>query len=157
LTGRTAIWTYAASAVPERLLFGHGYDSMWKVVPAFGTFQARHAENEVLQQLYAFGVIGLALATAVYGSVFRHIRRITSNPVRLPVTCLLVYVLVRGLAEAEPFDLLLPLWATVLLNYLVQVQPTYFARDPGTSGNPVDLPAGASAQRSSTAPAVIPL
>jgi O-antigen ligase len=121
LTGRTAIWAYVADAIPERLLFGHGFDSMWKVVPAFGIFQARHAENEVLQQLYAFGLIGLALAIAIYASLFRETRRIAASRVRLPVTCLLAYVLVRGLAEAEPFDLLIPLWAVVLLSYLVEV------------------------------------
>ena len=124
LTGRTAIWAYVSDAIPERLLLGHGFDSMWKVIPAFGAFQARHAENEVLQQLYAYGVTGLALAAAVYGSLLRQIRRIGASPVCLPVTCLLAYILVRGLAEAEPFDLLLPLWAVVLVSYAIQVQPS---------------------------------
>ena len=124
LTGRTAIWAYVSDAIPERLLFGHGFDSMWKVVPAFGAFQARHAENEVLQQLYAYGVTGLTLAVAVYGSLLRQIRRLGASPACLPVICLLAYILVRGLAEAEPFDLLLPLWAVVLCSYAIQVQPS---------------------------------
>lgn len=132
LTGRTAIWSYAFDAIPDRLLLGHGYDSMWKVVPAFGTFQARHAENEVLQQLYAYGVAGFALAAAVYGSLFRHVRQLArSTPLRLPATCLLVYVLIRGLAEAEPFDLLLPLWTAVLLNHLIQVQSSHVTAPEG--------------------------
>jgi hypothetical protein len=124
LTGRTAIWAYVADAIPERLLFGHGFDSMWKVVPAFGTFQARHAENEVLEQIYAFGLVGLAFAIAVYTSLFRQVRSITTTSVRLTVTSLLVYVLVRGLAEAEPFDLLLPLWAIVLFSQAIHTQPS---------------------------------
>lgn len=32
---------------------------------------------------------------------------------------MLLFVAVRGLAEAEPFDLLLPLWAVVLLSLLI--------------------------------------
>lgn len=124
LTGRTAIWAYVSEAIPERPLFGHGFDSMWKVVPAFGAFQARHAENEVLQQLYAYGVTGLTLAAAVYGSLLRQIRRVCASPVSLPITCLIAYILVRGLAEAEPFDLLLPLWAVVLVSYAIPVQPS---------------------------------
>ena len=122
LTGRTAIWSYAADAIPERVVLGHGFDSMWKVVPAFGSFQARHAENEALQQLYAFGITGLLLAIAIYANLFREVRRIPVSRVRLPIMCLLAYVLVRGLAEAEPFDLLFPLWAVALFGYLVRAQ-----------------------------------
>lgn len=130
LTGRTAIWSYAADAIPERLVFGHGFDSMWKVVPAFGTFQARHAENEVLQELYAFGIIGLSLAIAIYVSLFREAYCIAASRVRLPVMCLLAYVLVRGLAEAEPFDLLFPLWAIVLFGYLARAEASLPALPP---------------------------
>ena len=143
LTGRTAIWTYAANAIPERLLFGHGFDSMWKVVPAFGTFQARHAENEVLQQLYAFGIFGLLLTIAVYVSLFREMRRTCPGRIRLPFTCLLIYVLIRGLAEAEPFDLLFPLWAVVLF--------AYFAR--ARAGSSAPIPGGALTLRRSLQPA----
>jgi hypothetical protein len=31
---------------------------------------------------------------------------------------LLLFIVVRGLAEAEPFDLLLPLWAIILISLL---------------------------------------
>jgi exopolysaccharide production protein ExoQ len=33
---------------------------------------------------------------------------------------MLLFVVVRGLAEAEPFDLLLPLWSIVLVSLLVE-------------------------------------
>ena len=37
---------------------------------------------------------------------------------------LLLFVVVRGLAEAEPFDLLLPLWSIVLISLLVERMST---------------------------------
>ena len=121
LTGRLGIWAWVADAITERPWFGHGFDSLWKVVPPFGVdaFEARHAENEVLQQLYAYGVIGVAMLCGLYGSFYRKIRTLAKGPVRVALTSLLLFVLVRGLAEAEPFDLLLPLWAIVLFSVLI--------------------------------------
>ena len=57
LTGRTGIWIYSLKAGLEKPWFGNGFDSMWKVAPPFGPemFEARHAENEVLQQFFAYG------------------------------------------------------------------------------------------------------
>ena len=119
LTGRTAIWAYVLDAAAEHPWLGHGFDSMWKVVPVFGTFEARHAENEWMQQLYAYGLAGVVLLAAVYGSLWRSIRRRVQTPERIVLLCLLLFVLVRGLAEAEPFDLLLPLWAIVAIHALM--------------------------------------
>ena len=115
LTGRTAIWAYVADSIPNHPWIGHGFDSIWGTVPAFGTFEARHAENEALQQLYAYGAAGLLLLVGVYTSFYVCARRLGRQPVGLILRCILLYVVVRGLAEAEPFDLLLPIWAIVLL------------------------------------------
>jgi hypothetical protein len=91
---------------------------MWKVVPTFGTFEARHAENELLEQFYSYGVAGVALLCGVYGSLYGKIRRLTQGPLRLIVVSMLIFVVVRGFAEADPFDLLLPLWAVVMVAML---------------------------------------
>lgn len=120
ITGRTAIWAYVVSAVPERLWVGHGFDSMWNVVPAFGTFEARHAENEVLEQLYSYGIAGLVILAGVYGSFFRSIRRFADSRWRTIGISVLLFVVFRGIAEAEPFDLLLPLWAVALFSALLE-------------------------------------
>ena len=122
LTGRLGIWAWIVDAVTERPWFGHGFDSLWKVVPPFGPdqFEARHAENEVLQQLYAYGALGVVMLCGLYGSFYRKIRRLAQGPVRVALMSLLLFVLVRGLAEAEPFDLLLPLWAIVLFSVLIE-------------------------------------
>ena len=123
LTGRTAIWFYVLNAVfdhPWNLWIGHGFDSWWKVVPPFGgeQFEARHAENELLQQFYAYGTLGVITLVGLYVSLFRQVRRLSRNPARVLFLSMLLFIVVRGLAEADSFDLLLPLWLIVLLTVL---------------------------------------
>ncbi len=117
LTGRTAIWAYVATEITARPWLGHGFDSMWKVIPPFGLdrFEARHAENELLQQVYSYGVGGIVLILGVYGSLWRVSLRLPRGPLRQMLIGLLLFTVIRGLAVAEPFDLLLPLWMCVLL------------------------------------------
>ncbi|MEO6807363.1 MAG: O-antigen ligase family protein, partial [Edaphobacter sp.] len=119
LTGRTAIWSYVLDGVTERPWIGHGFDSMWNVVPAFGTFEARHAENELLEQAYSYGVVGVLILCGIYGSLYRNIRRMANDHSKVICTSIILFVIVRGFAEAEPFDLLFPLWAVVLFGILV--------------------------------------
>ncbi len=135
LTGRTAIWAYVVSEAFERPWIGHGFDAMWKVIPPFGPdlFEARHAENELLQQFYAYGAVGISMMVGLYGSLYRQIRRLPRSPVKLVFLSMLLFVLIRGLAEAEPFDLLLPLWSIVLISLLVEHAST--ASDNGISAS----------------------
>lgn len=121
LTGRTAIWAYALDAGISKPWLGNGFDSMWKVVPPFGNemFEARHAENEILQQFYSYGVCGLVILTGIYGSLWKRIRRLRHSPVKVIFHSVLLYTIVRGFAEANTFDLLFPLWALVLFSALV--------------------------------------
>jgi exopolysaccharide production protein ExoQ len=121
-TGRTGIWAYALDHGFEQPWIGHGFDSLWKVAPPFGSdlFEARHAENEILQQFYAYGVVGVALLGAVYISLFRRVRKLPRGPLRIILISLIVFIVIRGLAEAEPFDLLLPLWSIVMISMLVE-------------------------------------
>jgi O-antigen ligase len=146
LTGRTAIWAWTLDAALSRLWFGNGFDAMWRVAPPFGgdLFQARHAENELLQQFFAYGVCGIALLAGVYGSLYRLFRQLPASSTRSALIAFLVYALVRGLAEAEPFDLLLPLWLITALSLLValrvaQLAPT--SLEPAQTPDPRGLPA----------------
>jgi exopolysaccharide production protein ExoQ len=118
LTGRTGIWLYSLNAGFEKPWIGNGIDSMWKVAPPFGAdlFEARHAENEVLQQFFAYGLAGVVMLAGIYGTLYKSIRRLPRNPTRAVLIGLLLFILVRGLAEAEPFDLLLPLWSIILIS-----------------------------------------
>jgi exopolysaccharide production protein ExoQ len=123
LTGRTAIWLYVFGATfdhPWTIWIGHGFDSWWKVVPPFGNelFEARHAENEILQQFYAYGAAGLVLLAGVYGSLLRQFRKLPSSPTRILLLSIMIFIVVRGMAVADGFDLLLPLWSGVLLSVI---------------------------------------
>ena len=121
LTGRTGIWFVCLNEALDKPWIGHGFDSIWKVIPPFGDeqFEARHAENEVLQQFYAYGVAGIVILTGLYWSLYWQIRKLQRGQVRIVFLSLMLFIVIRGLAEAEPFDLTLPLWAIVLISVLL--------------------------------------
>lgn len=124
LTGRTAIWAWSLDAALQKPWFGSGFDSMWKVMPPLGSdqYEARHAENELLQQFYAYGVAGVILLVGVYGSLWARIRRSKDQPASPVFLAIMMFVVIRGLAVAEPFDLLLPLWAIILMSALLNLE-----------------------------------
>jgi exopolysaccharide production protein ExoQ len=116
LTGRLGIWAYILDEAIKQPWVGHGFHSVWKVIPAFGDFEARHAHNEWLQQFYAYGVVGPVLLIGLYGSLWRYLRRLPKHdPMRVFFISMILLVLVRGFAETEPFDVSLPLWTITLI------------------------------------------
>ena len=123
LTGRIGIWAFILNEALRQPWIGHGFHSVWKVIPPFGPFEARHAHNELLQQFYAYGVVGVGLVTMLYANVYREIRRARTEsrtePFQPIFLALFVFVLVRGLADTEVFDLSLPLWAIALIGSLI--------------------------------------
>jgi O-antigen ligase len=118
LTGRTGIWLYCLNAGLEKPWLGNGIDALWKVAQPFGPelFEARHAENEILQQFFSYGAVGVIMLAGIYGALYKSIRRLPQSQTRTVLQGLWLFILVRGLAEAEPFDLLLPLWCIVLIS-----------------------------------------
>jgi exopolysaccharide production protein ExoQ len=122
LTGRVGIWAMIGSAAVEQPWIGHGFHAVWKVIPPFGPdqFEARHAHNELLQQFYAYGVAGVCLLVGLYGSLYRQIRSVPRSPLKTFFFGMLIFVLIRGLADTEPFDLSLPLWMIVLISLLMK-------------------------------------
>jgi len=118
LTGRIGIWAVILDKALDQPWIGHGFHSVWKVIPPFGPdqFEPRHAHNELLQQFYAYGVVGIFMLVAVYASFYRQIRRLSASPLRTLFLGLLLFTLVRGLADTEVFDLSLPLWAIALFS-----------------------------------------
>lgn len=119
LSGRLGIWAYFFAASLEHPWIGHGFHSVWKVVPPFGPFEARHAHNEWLQQFYAYGMLGLAVVAGYYQSVFRYIRRSAMGAEKTLLLGLLIFSLVRGFADTEVFDLSLSLWFATLLSLML--------------------------------------
>jgi exopolysaccharide production protein ExoQ len=121
LTGRLGIWAYILDKSLDQPWIGHGFHSVWKVIPPFGNdqFEARHAHNELLQQFYAYGVAGVILLIALYGSFFQQIKKLPKSPLRALLLGLLAFVVVRGFADTEAFDLSLPLWAIAMFSALM--------------------------------------
>jgi len=115
LTGRIGIWAYILNEALQHPWIGHGFHSVWKVIPPFGVFEARHAHNELLQQFYAYGAVGVGIFVAIYWSVFREICRLRTGSLKTFFLGMLLFILVRGLADTEVFDLSLPLWSIVLI------------------------------------------
>jgi O-antigen ligase len=123
LTGRIGIWAYIVAEAIRQPWIGHGFHSVWKVIPPFGSdqFEARHAHNELLQQFYAYGVAGVCMLVGIYGSIFRHIRKLQAGYAKTFFFSLLLFVLVRGVTDTEPFDLSLPLWTIVMISLMLDV------------------------------------
>ncbi|MFL6427359.1 MAG: O-antigen ligase family protein [Acidobacteriaceae bacterium] len=120
LTGRLGIWLYFLTEAVQKPWIGHGFHAVWKVIPPFNEFEARHAHNELLQQFYAYGAVGVFLLVAIYGSVWRQLRRLPDPSVKVFLLGMLVFVIVRGFADTEAFDLSLPLWFIVVIGALIQ-------------------------------------
>jgi len=116
LTGRTSIWLVTLNLAMQKPWFGHGFHSYRSVVPIFGQFQPWHAHNELLQQFFVYGVVGVALVAVLYGSFFRLCRKHWRQPLALTAVSLLLLVGIRGLADTERFDLSLPLWAITAIS-----------------------------------------
>ncbi len=116
LTGRIGIWAVIFDRALDHPWIGHGFHSVWKVIPSFGLFEARHAHNEVLQQFYAYGVVGVLMLAGLYFSLYDQVRKLESQPIKILLFGLLLFVAIRGLTDTEVFDISLPLWAITLLS-----------------------------------------
>ena len=66
LNGRTELWEYVLSRVPESPLFGVGYYSTRMYILDAFPF-AGHAHNSTLEVLYSTGIIGAAFLLAFHG------------------------------------------------------------------------------------------
>jgi exopolysaccharide production protein ExoQ len=125
LTGRIGIWAFVLERSLERPWLGHGFHSFRNVIPPFGTFEAWHAHNELLQQFYAYGVAGVLLVAALYASFYRQVKRLAPPSVKALLISLLLFILVRGLGDTERFDLSFPLWSITLISLtLTFVKPS---------------------------------
>jgi len=124
LTGRLGIWAFVLNEAIQQPWIGHGFHSVWKVIPPFGEFEARHAHNELLQQFYSYGVVGICMMAGLYGSFYRQARRVTIGSMRAFYYALLLFILIRGLADTEVFDFSLPLWTIVMFSLLIEESRT---------------------------------
>lgn len=116
LTGRTYIWSQALDLAVERPWFGYGFDSFRWVVPPLGEFQPGHAHNEVIQQFFAYGIVGLIVVGAVYWTFYRQVRVSRNTGLKSLAMAMLILVLVRGLVDTDRFQLCFPLWLVTTLS-----------------------------------------
>jgi exopolysaccharide production protein ExoQ len=121
LSGRFGIWAYFLLEAVQQPWIGHGFDSAWKVIPPFGLdqFEAAHAQNELLQQFYTYGAVGLCMFIGIYGGIYRHIRMLVKGPEKTFFLSFLLFIVVRGTADSDRFDLSLPLWAILMISILI--------------------------------------
>ena len=119
LTGRFGIWLYFLSEAIQKPWIGHGFHSVWKIIPPFNEFEARHAHNELIQQFYAYGAVGVAIMIAIYVRIWRQLRRLADPSLRIFFLGLLLFVVVRCTADTEAFDLSLPMWFIAMMGALM--------------------------------------
>jgi O-antigen ligase len=115
LTGRTLIWAQSLDIALEKPLLGHGFYSYRWVVPPFGVFEAWQAHDEILQQFFSYGLLGILLTVALYWSFFRQLRRHPAHRLRTLALSLLILAVIRGLVDTDIFGLSFPLWLMAAL------------------------------------------
>jgi O-antigen ligase len=110
LTGRTLIWATAFDIAIERPWLGHGFYSFRWLVPPLHDFQPWQAHNELLQQFFCYGALGVIVTIALYWALSRQIWRSSHTSLTRLTAALLIFALLRGLVDTERFDLSFPLW-----------------------------------------------
>jgi exopolysaccharide production protein ExoQ len=140
LTGRTIIWGLSLEYAVEKPLLGNGFYAYRFIVPSFNHFQGQEAHNELLQQFFAYGAVGVILTVSLYWTFFRQIRRAPRSDLKNLAASLLVFALVRGLTDTQTFDLSFPLWLMVMLSILLAIPATEpeqvpLLSPPGTEEN----------------------
>jgi exopolysaccharide production protein ExoQ len=116
LTGRTILWTVAFSMSMERPWFGHGVYSFKSLIPALGPFAAVHAHNELLQQFFEYGLAGVVIVVGLYLSLLRQAQHVLVSEMRTLALALLIFTLLRGLADTVPIGLSYHLWLMAVLS-----------------------------------------
>jgi exopolysaccharide production protein ExoQ len=132
LTGRTYIWATSLEYALKKPLFGYGFYSYRFIIPPFGKFEAQQAHDELLQQFFSFGAVGVILTIALYWVFFRQVRRAPASHLKTLSATLLLFALLRGLTDTQIFDLSFPLWLITMLSILLsalsqQPQPSEIA------------------------------
>jgi exopolysaccharide production protein ExoQ len=128
LTGRTLIWASSLEYAVKKPILGNGFYSYRFIVPPFGTFEAQQAHDELLQQFFSFGALGVLLTIAIYWIFFRQIRRSPPSQLKTLSATLLLFALIRGLTDTQIFDLSFPLWLMTMLSILLAAQTSSLYR-----------------------------
>ncbi|WP_263356194.1 O-antigen ligase family protein [Acidicapsa ligni] len=130
LTGRTAIWATAFFMAIEKPLLGHGFYSFRALIPAFGSFEPWHAHNELLQEFFEYGLLGVVVTIGIYLSLISAAKRFTakmlvaasntSRPYGKLATVVILFAIIHGLTESVNFGLSIPLWLFAALAIVLE-------------------------------------
>jgi len=132
LTGRTAIWATAFSTAMEQPWLGHGFYSFRAIAPSIGTLQPWHAHNELLQEFFEYGLVGVLVTTGIYLSLTFAARKLRSasrsagrpDPTYAALVLVIVpFSLIHGLTESINFGLTIPLWLVATLALGLMAEP----------------------------------
>jgi hypothetical protein len=135
LTGRTLIWAVSLEYAAKKPILGNGFYSYRFIVPPFGTFEAQQAHDELLQQFFSFGAVGVLLTLALYWIFFRQLRRAPPSQLKTLAASLLLFALIRGLTDTQNFDLSFPLWLMAMLSILFASQTAPQVPQPALAQN----------------------
>jgi exopolysaccharide production protein ExoQ len=130
LTGRTLIWAISLEYAIKKPILGNGFYSYRFVVPPIGKFEAQQAHDELLQQFFSFGAIGVVFTIPRYRILFRQIRRAAPGHLKTLASSLLLFAVIRGLTDAQNFDLSIPLWLVTMLSILFAAQASVDHQPP---------------------------
>lgn len=103
---RTLIWAYVKQFIADYPLTGLGFDGFRFVMPGIFDSPVAHAHNDFLMAWVCFGIVGVILGGAWYGTLL--LSAVTSlrgaplvrTEAILPLT-LLTYIVLRGFFEAD--------------------------------------------------------
>jgi O-antigen ligase len=130
LTGRTLIWAASLEYAVKKPFLGYGLYSYRFIVPRFGAFEAQQAHDELLQQFFAFGAVGVLLTITIYWLFFQQIRHSPPSHLKTLAAALLLFCLIRGLTDAQIFDLSFPLWMMTMFSILLASGSQIPAKSP---------------------------
>ena len=116
LTGRTYIWSQSLDIGMEKPWLGHGFDSFRWIFPPFGGFLPHHAHNEMIQQFFAYGIVGVLVVSSLYWAFYRQVRLSANTSLKALAMAVLILALVRGLVDTDQFELGFPLWLMMVFS-----------------------------------------
>ena len=111
VSGRTFLWAILVSEYQKKPILGWGFYSVKAFTPDEWDVNALQAHNEILQQLFTLGLVGLGVSSVVYFKTARHFLR-SRNWFAIMV---LLFFVVRGVAEADFYGLGMPVPMILLL------------------------------------------
>ena len=132
LTGRTAIWTTAFFMAIEKPWIGHGFYSFRALIPAFGSFEPWHAHNELLQEFFEYGLLGVVTTVGLYLTLMFAAKRFSTRALGANVlgsygklaSVVVLFAIIHGLTESVNFGLSIPLWLFAALAIAMEEPPS---------------------------------